>query len=118
MRPFNTVPLDQRVGFVRLQQSYTMRVMYFVYILRCADKTLYTGITTDVDRRFSEHASGRGAAYTRAKKAGRIVYVEARASRSAALVREAAIKKLSKIHKEKLIGRRRVRIAATPKMVY
>lgn len=77
--------------------------MYFVYVLRCVDKTLYTGITTDVARRFSEHASGRGAAYTRAKKAGRIVYVEARASRSAAQVREAAIKKLSKSHKEKLI---------------
>ena len=92
--------------------------MYFVYVLRCADKTLYTGITTDVARRFSEHASGRGAAYTRAKKVGRIVYVEARASRSAALVREAAIKKLSKSHKEKLISTRKARIAAPRKMVY
>ena len=77
--------------------------MYFVYILRCEDDTLYTGITTDIERRTQEHATGRGAAYTRAKKVNRIVYVEGRASRSAAQVREAAIKKLSKAHKEKLI---------------
>ena len=66
---------------------------YFVYLLECEDGSLYTGITTDVERRFSEHKSGIGSSFTRAKKAKRIAYAEPHPDRSSALVREAEIKK-------------------------
>lgn len=79
--------------------------MYFVYLLECADGSLYTGVTTDVARRFTEHQQGVGSRYTRAHGAKRIVYVEEPFSRSAALKREAAIKKLSREKKLVLIGK-------------
>jgi putative endonuclease len=66
--------------------------MYFVYILECKDGSLYTGITTDVKRRFEEHKAGKGGAYTRAKKVRKLLYTEKHASRSSALKREAEIK--------------------------
>ncbi len=66
---------------------------YFVYILECADTSLYTGITTDVARRFTEHQSGTGGHYTRARGAKRIVYTEMHLNRGAAQKREAEIKK-------------------------
>lgn len=66
---------------------------YFVYLLECADGSLYTGITTDVERRFSEHQKGIGSHFTRAKKAKRIIYREPQPDRSAAQKREAEIKK-------------------------
>ncbi len=72
---------------------------YFVYILSCVDETLYTGIATDVVRRFVEHKEGRGAKYTRAHKPERIVYTEEVGSRSEAQKREAAIKKMPRIKK-------------------
>jgi len=68
--------------------------MYFVYILKCKDTSLYTGITTDVARRFIEHKNGTASHYTRAKKARRILYIEEQKDRSAALKREAEIKRL------------------------
>ncbi len=67
--------------------------MYFVYILQCKDKSLYTGIATDVLRRFDEHRSGRGARYTRAHPPKKIVHQEPFTTRSAALKREAEIKR-------------------------
>jgi len=77
--------------------------MYFVYILECADKSLYTGITTDVARRFAEHQQGEGGKFTRAKKVVRVVYTERKLNRSTASKREAAIKKLSRQEKLALI---------------
>jgi len=74
--------------------------MYFVYILKCKDGSLYTGITTDIARRLAEHASGKGAKYTRGKKVGKVVYSEKKKNRSTASKREAAIKSMSR--KEKL----------------
>jgi len=73
--------------------------MYFVYMLECTDGSLYTGITTDVERRFAEHMSGVGSRFTRARGAKRIVYTEEHESRSEALKRESAIKKLSRVEK-------------------
>jgi putative endonuclease len=73
---------------------------YFVYILECGDGSLYTGITTDVKRRFSEHKSGIGSNFTRAKKTKRIVYTEQHLDRSSAQKREAKIKRLT--HAKKL----------------
>ena len=74
--------------------------MYYVYILACKDKSLYTGITTNVERRFLEHKNGTGSKSVRAKGAVKIVHIERKLNRSTASKREAAIKKLS--HQEKL----------------
>lgn len=77
--------------------------MYTVYIIECADQSLYTGITTDLPRRFAEHQAGTGGHYTRAHKPVRVVYKESQPNRSAASVREAAIKRLSRTEKLTLI---------------
>ncbi|OHA85445.1 MAG: endonuclease [Candidatus Yonathbacteria bacterium RIFOXYC1_FULL_52_10] len=66
--------------------------MYQVYLLEMSDGTLYTGITTDVERRFKEHRDGKGGHYTRSRKAVRILYTEECKDRSTALKREAEIK--------------------------
>jgi putative endonuclease len=76
--------------------------MYFVYILKCSNGSLYTGITTDVDRRFAEHKSGKGSRYTRSKGAGEIVHIERKKNRSTASKREAVIKKMSRVEKLEL----------------
>jgi len=78
--------------------------MYYVYILECADTTLYTGITTDVARRFKEHHEKKGAAYTRTHGAKQIVYVEECPDRAAASKREISIKKLSRKEKWALVA--------------
>ena len=70
--------------------------MYFVYIIECADRTLYTGITTDVGRRFEEHRIGKGGNYTRTHKVIKVLYTEKHTDRGSALRREAEIKKLSR----------------------
>ena len=77
--------------------------MYFVYILQCADKSLYTGITTDVARRFLEHKQGKGGHYTRSHMVKKIVYTEKAKTRSQALKREAEIKRLPVKNKRGLI---------------
>lgn len=76
---------------------------YFVYIVECADQTLYTGWTTNVERRLKIHNAGRGARYTRERGPVRLVYVEEVSSRSAALKRELAIKRLPRANKLKLV---------------
>lgn len=78
--------------------------MYFVYIIRCADDSLYTGITTDVARRFAEHRSGKGGSYTRSRGAVQVVYTEEVQDRSKALRREAEIKRYTRAEKLALIG--------------
>lgn len=79
-------------------------MMYFVYLLRCKDGSLYTGITTDLARRLMEHKQGTGAKYTRGKKAGRIVYSEKKKNRSTASKREAEIKSWPRAKKLALIS--------------
>ena len=78
---------------------------WYVYMLRCGDGTLYTGSTTDVDRRLREHQSGTGARYTRSRPPVTLAYVEEAPDRSAAQRREAAIKKLPRDQKWNLIGK-------------
>lgn len=80
---------------------------WFVYIVRCADRTLYTGVAIDVRARVQAHNAGKGARYTRARLPVRLVYREPVESRSAALKREYAIKQLRLDEKRKLIRRRR-----------
>ena len=75
-----------------------------VYILRCGDGTLYTGCTNDLPRRLAAHRSGRGAKYTRSRLPVEPVYREEAADKSAALRREAAIKRLDRRKKLALIG--------------
>ncbi len=78
---------------------------YCVYILRCSDDTLYTGITNDLDKRLHEHNhSPSGAKYTRSRRPVELLYQEACGDRGAALRREIAIKKLSRAGKIKLIA--------------
>lgn len=73
-----------------------------LYILRCGDGTLYTGITTDVEKRLEAHRSGKGAKYTRGRGPLELVYREECGDHSAALRRELEVKKLSREEKEKL----------------
>ena len=76
---------------------------WFVYLLRCADGSLYTGITNDVPRRLEQHNAGTASRYTRSRLPVALVYQEAQASRSLALKRELAIKGLSRREKEAMI---------------
>lgn len=76
---------------------------YYVYIIECADKSYYTGITSDLKRRVKEHLSGRGCHYTAWKKAKKLRYSEKQPDRSSALKREAQIKNWSRKKKIELI---------------
>ena len=80
-----------------------METTWYLYILRCGDGTLYTGITTNVEKRLETHRSGKGAKYTRGRNPLELVYRENCGSHSNALKREAAVKKLSREQKETLI---------------
>ncbi|MCT9095040.1 GIY-YIG nuclease family protein [Haloarchaeobius sp. HME9146] len=76
---------------------------HYVYVLECADGTLYTGYTTDVERRVAEHDAGEGAKYTRGRTPVELRYEESFESKSAAMSREYEIKQLSRRQKEALI---------------
>ena len=79
--------------------------IWYLYILRCGDGSLYTGITTDVEKRVEIHRAGKGAKYTRGRKPLELVYRETCGSHSNALKRELAVKKLTRDQKEQMIGR-------------
>jgi putative endonuclease len=74
-----------------------------VYIIRCTDDSLYTGITLDIDRRIAQHGSARGAKYFRGKRPAQVVFLEGGHTRSSASRREATIKKLGRTAKLRLI---------------
>ena len=76
---------------------------WYVYILRCGDGTLYTGITDDIPRRLAAHRAGKGAKYTRGRGPLELVYQERVPDKSAALRREYQIKRLTRQEKEQLI---------------
>ena len=77
---------------------------HVVYVLECDDGSLYTGYTTDIERRVDEHNDGTGAKYTRPRRPVELVYVERHETRSAAMSREYEIKQLSRAKKERLVG--------------
>ena len=81
-----------------------MESVWYLYILRCGDGSLYTGITTDVDKRLEMHRSGKGAKYTRGRGPLEVVYREECGTHSQALKREIAVKRLSPQQKRKLTG--------------
>jgi putative endonuclease len=77
---------------------------WIIYILECTDGTLYTGITTDLNRRVNEHDSGVGAKYTKGRGPVKVIYTESCDDRSAASKRELKIKQLSRAAKLKLVA--------------
>ena len=78
--------------------------MWYTYIVRCSDNSLYTGVTTDLERRVDEHnTSDKGAKYTRPRRPVQLVYSEIHEDRSSASKRESAIKKLSRAEKLTLL---------------
>ena len=79
--------------------------MWYLYILQCGDGSLYTGITTDVEKRLESHRSGKGAKYTRGRSPLALKYREACGTHSDALKRELEIKHLSREEKLALIGK-------------
>lgn len=81
-----------------------MKGGWTVYVLRCADGSLYTGVTTDLKRRLSQHNSGTASACTRVRRPVSLAWKKSRFTRSSALKREAAIKRLSRREKLLLIA--------------
>jgi putative endonuclease len=77
---------------------------WIVYILECSDKSLYTGITNDLERRLEEHNTGKGAKYTKHRNPLKVRYTECQDTKGAALTREAAIKSLARSEKLTLIA--------------
>jgi putative endonuclease len=79
---------------------------WFVYYLRCADNSLYAGVTTDLTRRLHEHntCNKKGAKYTRVRRPVKLVYVEAQENRQLACKREYQLKQLTKVKKETLVN--------------
>lgn len=77
---------------------------WFVYIIHCSDDSLYTGITTDLERRYKQHSEQQGAKYFRGRQPKELVYQESGHNRSTASKREMEIKKLSRLHKLQLIA--------------
>ena len=86
-----------------LQFGGNMDSVWCLYILRCGDGTLYTGITTDVEKRLGQHRSGKGAKYTRGRAPLELVYREECGSHSDALKRECAVKSMTREQKQKLV---------------
>ncbi len=78
---------------------------WHVYIVRCADRSLYTGVAKDVETRIAQHNTGQGAKYTRSRQPVKLVYSEAAADQATALQREHVIKKLQRLEKLALINR-------------
>lgn len=81
-----------------------MDIKYYIYILQCADGSLYTGYTNDVSKRLLKHSSGKGSKYVRTRLPVEVVYTESFKTKSEALKRECAIKKLKRKDKLKLIS--------------
>ncbi len=79
---------------------------YTVYILRCADGSLYTGIAKDAQKRLAQHNAGKGAKYTRSRLPAELVYTEPAPDKSAALKREIELKRLSHAEKQQLISKK------------
>lgn len=91
------------VGIFSDPFSKVMEQVWKLYILRCGDGTLYTGITVDVEHRFAMHQSGKGAKYTRGRGPLELLYVESCGTHSEALQREVAVKRLTRQEKLQLI---------------
>jgi len=83
-----------------------LRSSWLVYLLRCSDGSLYTGVTNDLPKRLKAHAAGRASKYTRSRLPVRLAYSEPQKSKSAALKRELDIKGLRRAEKDRLVAKR------------
>lgn len=92
-------------------------LVWYVYILRCADGSLYTGVTNDLAARIRTHNDGKGAKYTRGRLPVVLVYSESAADRGAAQRRERAIKRLRTAMKRRLLDTPAPRVARAPTML-
>ena len=99
--------IRSRGGAAARELSYYNRRVHFVYIVRCADGTLYTGYARDPCAREKMHNRGRGARYTAGRRPVRLVYSESFASIGDALRRERQLKRLRRSRKEALLGHER-----------
>ena len=95
-------PPDEKTGADTNQGTDSKPSAWTVYILECADRTLYTGITNNLARRIADHESGKGAKYTRGRAPFTLIHSESLATRSLALKREAEIKSFDKAAKWQL----------------
>lgn len=84
--------------------AQTTEAIWSLYILKCGDGSFYTGVTTDIDRRFREHEKGRASRFTRSRRPVVLVYQEKCGSRSQALSRECAVKSMGRQGKEDLVA--------------
>jgi predicted GIY-YIG superfamily endonuclease len=87
----------------RLKPRKPSREIWFVYMVRCRDGTLYTGITKDVSRRCQQHNEGTASRYTRSRRPIKLIYHEVRPTQSSALKREAAIKAMTRREKLEIL---------------
>lgn len=89
-----------------IEKQLTHKPQWFVYYLRCADKSLYAGVTTDLTRRLHEHntCNKKGAKYTRVRRPVILVYAETQENRQFACKREYQLKQLTKVKKEALVN--------------
>lgn len=89
-----------------IRKKVTDKPQWFVYYLRCADKSLYAGVTTDLTRRLHEHntCNKKGAKYTRVRRPVILVYAETQENRQFACKREYQLKQLTKVKKEALVN--------------
>lgn len=95
---------DEQMSIANIDEEVEER-KFGIYILRCADGSLYTGYSNDLDRRLRVHNSGQGAKYTKSRLPVEMVYREENLTKSEALKREYAIKKLTRKQKEELIAK-------------
>lgn len=86
------------------------REVWYLYILKCRDGTLYTGITKDLERRLRMHNDGKGARFTRARRPVALLFQESFQNRTQALVRECEIKELTRKKKEALLATAHIRV--------
>ncbi len=91
-------------GLMENNMAPTSQMNWQVYIVICSDNTLYTGVTTDVERRLRQHQSGRGAKYFRGRQPLKLIYLESGHNRSTAIRKEAGIKKMERSKKCLLIA--------------
>lgn len=113
----NRISLEVAEELLDCHYNRTNKVyqMWYTYIVRCSDNSLYTGVTTDLERRVDEHnTSDKGAKYTKTRRPVKLVYEETHTDRSSSCKRESEIKKLSRTDKLKIINERRVQIHTYP----
>ena len=95
--------LSAEGGMVAMPSSLEVKAGWHVYVILCSDGSLYTGITTDVARRFRQHGSGQGARYFRGRQPREVVYQESGHTRSSAARREAEIKRMTRAGKAAMV---------------